>query len=72
MTDLCPTTGKPKLSSAQAQRQVQNTRRTVVAVRCKNCGRWHVNTAGVFQNRDQRRAPARIKEARAPRVEDEA
>lgn len=71
MTDLCPVTGKPKLTATAAHEQVRHSRRGFQARRCHACGRWHVNTP-VFINREMRRQAAKLRDQRsAPSIDIE-
>lgn len=71
MTDLCPTTGKPKLSAPAAQEQARRSRRTFQVARCRACGRWHVNSV-TFLSRAIRKADRQAREKRQrPIIDDE-
>lgn len=70
MTDLCRVTGKPKLTAAAAQAQIRHSSRGFQARRCRDCGRWHVNTP-TFINREKRRRAAEFRRRRTEPLEDE-
>jgi hypothetical protein len=71
MTDLCHATGKRKLTSVEALVQAKHSRRKVIARRCPDCGAWHANSAGVFQNREEKRRTAKIRTKRAEAYGDD-